>query len=97
MSGNKQNTYEILDSSNDENISNLLHFKSDNDLVNKIKNDKNRIKNYNFDKITRIKNYESENNVNIDIRRKTYSMLSPNSYENRFIYNKNNGNQTPII
>jgi len=24
-------------------------------------------------------------------------MLSPKSFENRFIYNKNNGNQTPII
>ena len=90
MSGNKQITYENLDSSDDENNYNHLLIKSDNDLLNKIKNDKNLINNYNFNKITRIKNYENENNVNIDIRRKAYNMLSPKSYENRFIYNKNN-------
>ena len=97
MSENKQITYEILDSSDNENNYNYLLIKSDNDLLNKIKNDKKLINNYNFNKITRIKNYDIENNANIDIRRKTYSMLSPKSYENRFIYNKNNGNQTPIM
>ena len=45
MSGNKQITYEILDSSDNENNYNYLLIKSDNDLLNKIKNDKNLINN----------------------------------------------------